>query len=291
MQQQPLFSVLIANYNNGKYLMEAIESVRMQTYTNWEIILVDDGSTDNSRTIYQELEQDPIIHIFYNEKNMGCGYTKRRCAELANGEICGFLDPDDTLTLEALSTMVESHITHPNHSLIYSQFYYSDCNLNILEISNHQQIISSDMSFLAMPFSGAISHFATFKIEHYNKTIGISISQHRAVDIDLYLILEEVGETLFIPKPLYYYRTNTGKNISLGENHYKATFWDIITRAKACERRDEDLEQLVYPMMEQVIEKSILFGMEATRNTKTYKLGNFLLKPLKLVQKMIKHEQ
>ena len=45
---QPLFSVLIANYNNGKYLMDAIESVRQQTYTNWEIILVDDSSTDNA---------------------------------------------------------------------------------------------------------------------------------------------------------------------------------------------------------------------------------------------------
>ena len=47
-ENQPLFSVLIANYNNGKYLMEAIESVRQQTYINWEIILVDDASTDNS---------------------------------------------------------------------------------------------------------------------------------------------------------------------------------------------------------------------------------------------------
>ena len=56
MTNQPLFSVLIANYNNGKYLMDAIESVRRQTYTNWEIILVDDGSTDNSHELYKELE-------------------------------------------------------------------------------------------------------------------------------------------------------------------------------------------------------------------------------------------
>ena len=91
MTNQPLFSVLIANYNNGKYLMDAIESVRQQTYTNWEIILVDDCSTDNSHELYKELEQDERIHIFLNDQNHGCGYTKRRCAELANGEICGFL--------------------------------------------------------------------------------------------------------------------------------------------------------------------------------------------------------
>ena len=108
---QPLFSILIANYNNGHYLMEAVESVRQQTYSNWEIILVDDGSTDNSHELYKQLvEQDSRIHIFFNEENKGCGYTKRRCAELANGEICGFLDLDDTLLPEALETHIAMHI-------------------------------------------------------------------------------------------------------------------------------------------------------------------------------------
>lgn len=60
MKANSLFSVLIANYNNGKYLMEGINSVYAQTYTNWEIILVDDASTDNSKEIYKELEKDAI---------------------------------------------------------------------------------------------------------------------------------------------------------------------------------------------------------------------------------------
>ena len=96
---QPLFSVLIANYNNGKYLMKAIESVRQQTYVNWEIVLVDDGSTDNSEELYSELEKDERIRIFRNEKNMGCGYTKRRCAELAKGGISVIKDSDDRMAL------------------------------------------------------------------------------------------------------------------------------------------------------------------------------------------------
>lgn len=48
---EPLFSLLIANYNNGNYLQEAIDSVLSQSYKNWEIIIVDDGSTDNSRDL------------------------------------------------------------------------------------------------------------------------------------------------------------------------------------------------------------------------------------------------
>ena len=61
--KEPLFSILIANYNNGKYLMDAIESVRQQTYANWEIILVDDASTDNSHELYNELDKELIIAI------------------------------------------------------------------------------------------------------------------------------------------------------------------------------------------------------------------------------------
>ena len=88
---QPLFSVLIANHNDSKYLMEAVESVEAQTYTRWEIIIVDDGSTDNSKELFQELEKNPRIRVFCNGENKGCGFTKRRCLEEAKGEICGFL--------------------------------------------------------------------------------------------------------------------------------------------------------------------------------------------------------
>lgn len=61
MDNNLLFSVLIANYNNGKYLMDAIESVKVQTYSNWEIIIVDDGFIDNSHELYGGLEQQPSI--------------------------------------------------------------------------------------------------------------------------------------------------------------------------------------------------------------------------------------
>ena len=130
MTNEPLFSVLMANYNNGKYLMGAIESVRRQTYANWEIVLVDDGSVDNSLELYEELGKDSRIHIFRNEKNMGCGYTKRRCVEESSGELCGFLDPDDEILPNALKVMVDTHDEHPEVSLVTSRYYFCDEELN-----------------------------------------------------------------------------------------------------------------------------------------------------------------
>ena len=64
-----MFSVLIANYNNGRYLQEAIDSVFSQTYTDWEIVIVDDASTDNSADIYRRNGSDSRIRIFHNWTN------------------------------------------------------------------------------------------------------------------------------------------------------------------------------------------------------------------------------
>ena len=60
----PLFSILIANYNNGKHLEDTIISIMKQTYNNWEIILVDDSSTNNLADIYKKYEGLPNIHIY-----------------------------------------------------------------------------------------------------------------------------------------------------------------------------------------------------------------------------------
>ena len=286
MSDNPLFSVLIANYNNGRFLMEAVDSVKAQTYPNWEIVLVDDDSTDNSHELYKQLEQDDRIHIFYNKENKGCGYTKRRCVELAKGEICGFLDADDLLMPEALQIMSEGHVAHPDCSLFYSQYYVADNDLNIQGVSNHQRQISDGQTFLDLPFSGAVSHFASFKMANYRQTEGISPIQQKAVDIDLYLKMEEAGKLMFIPKPLYVYRMFTGSNISLGDYSPQASIWEIIARADACKRRNVELpvETTIQPVLKDRYDS----GAIAVRNSKAYRIGFFILKPFKFFRNLLK---
>lgn len=284
--KQPLFSVLIANYNNGKYLMEAIESVRQQTYTHWEIVLVDDASTDNSKQLYKDLEKDERIHIYYNEQNMGCGYTKRRCAELAQGEICGFLDPDDALMKDALAVMIEAHAEHPEASLINATYYIANADLQIMSISSNECQIPSGSSFLEN--GRGISVFAAYKSSFYIQTEGISADIYRAVDHDLYFKLEEVGRTIYIDKPLYIYRQGTGKNISLGDNSLKALYWDYIVRIDACRRRGSSIENLVFPYFDQAVRNvcadEVFKKEQQIRNSKAYKIGNFILKPLRIIK-------
>lgn len=212
----PLFSVLIANFNNACYLQEAIDSVLEQTYTYWEIILVDDKSTDDSQLIYDKYKDDLRFHIYYNDENRGCGFTKRRCAELAQGELCGFLDPDDALMPTALEVMVKVHAEHPECSLIYSTCYrYSGDRSEDMLIWDYIGEIPEDSDFLIFK-KKLVSHFVTYKNNAYKTTIGIDASLSAAVDRDLYYKLEEKGKLLHLPIPLYYYRINNEQSISIG---------------------------------------------------------------------------
>lgn len=291
MKSTPLFSVLIANHNDGRYLLDAINSVMAQTYNNWEIIIVDDYSIDNSKQLYNQYTNDPRFHIYFNEKNEGCGYTKRRCVELANGEICGFLDADDALVSGALEKMVNTHINHPNASLVYSNHFLCDKNLTITGFSVTSKAIPHNSSFLEIK-NGAISHFATFKKDYYLKTEGISPFFHIAEDHDLYFKLEEVGSTVFVEEPLYYYRCNTLNNTSLGDNIVKASYWDILAIYEACKRRNISIEKNVFPSIEELIQSIVIDTRSKMAgemiNTKEYKLGSFLYKPIKKIKKIFK---
>lgn len=249
----PLFSILIANYNNGEYLMDAINSVRQQTYTNWEIIIVDDCSTDNSREVYQALEQDPQIRIYYNEQNRGCGYTKRRCAELAQGELCGFLDPDDALLPEALEVMVKAHAEHREVSLVHSKWVMCDEQMNALYEATGKRQCPEGTDYLHYN-RGIITAFAAFKNALYKNTEGINAAFKRAVDQDLYYKLEEEGATFFVDQVLYKYREHADC-ISLNNNVYKADYWHFRAIEDACVRRGipSDAELIVSDLLKSYV--------------------------------------
>lgn len=286
MNKEPLFSVLIANYNNGKYLMDAIESVRKQSYTNWEIIIVDDASTDISKDIYKVLEKDEKILIHINSSNKGCGYTKRRCAELANGEICGFLDPDDALTDDAIEIMVYSHSQNKKAGLISSRLYYCDEKLKIISKSCKKQHIPVGSSFLEYQ-SNIITAFVSYKNECYKRTIGIDPFLLRAVDHDMYYKLEEVSEVLLLNDILYYYRTGTGNNISLGDNVLKAASWDFVSMINACNRRGILPEKIICEGLIYLIKEAKDVAKDQVRNTITYKIGKIVLFPLRKIKEFL----
>ena len=219
----PLFSILIANYNNGKYIAECLDSVLNQDYPNIEIILVDDSSTDESLAIIQPyLKKYPNLKLFKNEINLGVGYTKKRCIDEANGVFLGIVDADDKIELHAVSAMAAKHVAQPNASLIYSNLYYCDEDFKITGLKKINQVPLNLPDFFNQ--ADDISHFATFKKAAYLMTNGINTSLKTAEDQDLYLKLYDVGTVLLLDEPLYHYRIHSGGLSTL--NNEDSSFFD-----------------------------------------------------------------
>lgn len=235
----PLFSVLIANHNNGQYLAEAIQSVYLQTYENWEIIILDDASTDNSKEVYNRIENNiPNVFIHYNLTQKGVGETKNKLISLAHGYICGFLDADDRLERNAIEIMVAMHKAHSECSLIYSKFRELAKQSLLVETKLSIGAISTDEDLL-ISSKNMVSHFATFKRSAYLKTIGINTTLLSAEDRDLYLKLEECGEILYVDMDLYQYRVDNSNSVSRGnmDRIRKAQYYLATANLDAYSRR------------------------------------------------------
>ncbi|MGV0947812.1 glycosyltransferase family 2 protein [Empedobacter falsenii] len=236
------FSILIANYNNGHFFKDCYDSLIVQTYQNFEVVILDDCSTDNSVEVIKSIiGEDKRFKLFQNEENKKVGYTKRRLVELASSEICGFVDPDDTIELNAIEVMVLHHENNPNASIINSNLNF--CNEKLVKIgsTNIEQIDQKNEFFFN--FRGGISHFATFKKEFYLKTTAIDPYFRIAEDQDLYLKLYEVGESKQLDDVLYNYRVNPA-SLTNSSKQEISTYWHWVAAIKAAERRNVNIENL-----------------------------------------------
>ncbi len=281
-----LFSILIANYNNGCYLQEAIDSIMMQDYPKWEIVLVDDCSTDQSSEIYEKYSVDPRFHIYRNDKNRGVGYTKRRCVEKAQGEICAFLDPDDVLVgKDAMSIMAQIHWDHPEASMVYSGMYRGDENLQIVRESPGTAVPegSSALEMRCWPFHP----FLSFKMSSYQLTEGIDPFMRNAEDYDLYYQLEEVGRTIHLDC-IQYIQRNNPRSLSLNKNKYKSSVWHSYACIKAMKRRGLEDESLMLFPVEEMIQRAFDQGYEKAASSKAYRIGKTLSAPIRWLSRLWK---
>jgi len=103
----PKISIIIPIYNAGRYLRPALESLQYQTYTDWECICVNDGSTDDSSAVISEFAKSDARFVPLNQINSGVSAARNTGLDAANGEFIAFLDQDDMLTPGALEHFME----------------------------------------------------------------------------------------------------------------------------------------------------------------------------------------
>lgn len=132
--RNPLVSVIIPNYNHAQFLDQRIESVLSQTYSNFEIIILDDKSTDNSIDVIQKYkDNEHVSHIVTNQENSGSTFKQwKKGFELSSGELIWIAESDDACTPELLETLVNEFEKDPQCTIAFCRSNKMDTNGNII---------------------------------------------------------------------------------------------------------------------------------------------------------------
>jgi len=229
-----LVSIIIPCYNAEKYIAETIQSVINQTYSNWELIIVNDGSTDNSVTIVNQLlENDNRLQLI-NKPNSGVSDTRNKGLEVASGELVTFLDADDVWHITNLEKKVK-FFTSTDYDVVYSYCQMIDEQSKpidkILKGENNLKI--ADFLSLKANYNTAPSGIV-FKKEVLHKIGGFDVNLSNNADQDILIQSLANGFKIgVISEVLWNYRIhpeNMSKNVELLEK-------DSIYLFRKCEKQ------------------------------------------------------
>ena len=203
-------SLVMTVYNREKYLKEAIESVLQQTRNNFELLVWDDGSRDNSVAIAQSFrKQDSRVRVIIG-KHSGHSKSLKSAIAATKGSFIGQVDSDDILDPTALDETAKVLEKNRQVGLVYTNYLLIDeCSRIIGEGDrckipySKERILSDFMTF----------HFRLIRRTAFDEAGGINTNFVYAQDYDLCLRLSEITEVRHVNKPLYFYRTHV-KNIS-----------------------------------------------------------------------------
>ena len=214
-------SVIIPAYNQGNYLGEAIQSVLDQTYPEFEILVVDDGSTDNTADIVHSFDDVRIYYIY--QENRGLSASRNTGIRNSKGEYLTFLDSDDLFLPEKLTLLTSELIKKPEVGFVAGQ---------AIPINEHGQRVGKifdtplpkDPSRLLM---GNPLHVGSVMLRRcWQEKVGYFDEGLRSYeDWDLWLRLGLAGCKMeWIPKPVSLYRFHTAQMTRIGKQMTQATF-------------------------------------------------------------------
>ena len=221
MINQPLVSVLMTAYNREQFIADAIESVLAQTYTNFELIIVDDCSIDNTVEIVKQYARiNNRIKLFENEINLGDYPNRNKAASYASGELFKYLDSDDIIYPNTLKIMVEYYLLFPNVGFIFSDYLNQD-NSKPYPIlyspyeSYYQHFLKSSL-FYAGPGGALITRKVFVEAGGFSTHIHIS-------DTELWMKISLKYSILKIQNSLIWWRTHEHQESIIESRNYNST--------------------------------------------------------------------
>jgi CMP-N-acetylneuraminic acid synthetase len=199
--QIPKITVYMPNYNYGQYIEEAIQSVQNQVFKDWELIIIDDGSTDNSDEVLERYSTDEKITII-KQKNKGLNITNNVAIRLSRGKYIVRLDADDYLDENFLTVLSSILDDKKNIGLVFPDYHHVDPKGLIIETIRREKISDSN-SLLDLPAHGACTM--------YRKEVLLNLGSYDEEfscqdGYDIWIRFIEKYKPYNINVPLFYYR-------------------------------------------------------------------------------------
>jgi len=215
--REGLITIYITNYNYGHFIKEAIDSALNQTYKNIEILIIDDGSTDDSKDIIEQYKSFTNLKIIY-QQNKGLNITNNIALSLANGEFIMRLDADDYLMPNAVQAMVELFSKNPELGMVFPNYHLVDKSGNTIgEIQRHD--FNEHVELYDQPAHGACTLIRT----NFLKSVGGYDESYTCQDgYELWIKFISKFKVTNIQESLFAYRQH-GENLTTNENKILST--------------------------------------------------------------------
>ncbi len=208
---KPLVTVYITNYNYQDYIKQSIESVLAQSFSFYELLIIDDGSTDNSKRIIEDYRAQRKVSIIY-QQNKGLNITNNIAMRAAQGKYIMRLDADDFLApnaLEKMSTILEKD---EELGLVFPDYYYVDKDGNVTgEEKRHN--FEKEVSLYDQPAHGACT---MIRLDFLKRLGGYNESFTCQDGYELWIKFITHYKVTNINEPLFYYRRH-GNNLTTNE--------------------------------------------------------------------------
>jgi glycosyltransferase involved in cell wall biosynthesis/Flp pilus assembly protein TadD len=215
-------SLIIPTYNRAEFLEEALESALKQTYKNIEIIVVDDGSTDNTPEILEKYKDKVKI---VRQENWGVSRALNYGILASTGEYISWLSSDDVYTPEKIEKTIEELHKDPKLGMVYSDYYYIDDNSKMVQRANIQPPDSDKLEEVLFQRNPINGNSVLFRREVLKKTgyfdEGLGGRSGHTADGAMWHKIAHFYKVKFIPEPLVYYRvhsTNVSKSVDMEKN-------------------------------------------------------------------------
>ena len=203
----PLITVYITNYNYARYIAQSINSVLKQTYQNFELIIIDDGSTDNSKKIIDQFSKNKKVRVIY-QKNKGLIISNNIAIKLCKGEYIVRLDADDWLDSNFLQIMVTNIIKSNNCAMVFCNYYETNTKGEVVKYFYRHEF--NKVKLLDQPAHGACS---LVNVKILKELGGYDDSFNCQDGVDLWLKIINKYKVKNVNLPLFFYRQH-GKNLT-----------------------------------------------------------------------------